>query len=1326
MTSPFDLASLLQQAIAQSDPNRPLDCAVHAEIASTLVRLGLGLADGGDMERASRLLQAAIDVYLRLGEEDPLYKSLAVRARVVFADELAHAGDLPHALEQYQLAWTFYEELAAADEESRIRAAEMRLRVGCVLAELRDIERGLQHLNAVRDEFKALHDERPDDDHVHACLAATDMSCADYLSKMGNLPEAARHCELALDAFETLSSTNATIYRPEAGHARLKLGEIRLREGKLPLALAELRAVLNLYELLPRNERALANSARARTFLMNALAKHGDLTESMEQCPRVLACYDALLESGGEKYRVESAQAGVEVGMVFFAAGELTSALQHHERSLEVFERLLPNGAERHRESAAEVHLNLGTILDSLGNPAAAERQYRAALDDYQKLRDAGQRYFRGEYIKARIGLSLALSNQGDFSAGLTELYAVLHEHEQSLAEGGPYRRDIVASLHLNIGALLLRQGNTRTALTHLTTACNEFDALIAAGYIQFRTEAAKARANLGVVFVHEKDFPEAQRHLRTTLALYESLISAGGAQYRGTAAHVRSILGSSLLYSGDISGAITELSTTLAAYESRVASGFVHERDNVMQTHLTLGDARRLQGEFSIALDHYRAAAAIASSLYDAGHTQLLGTKTLAARLRLGVVIELSKRLDGREFDVSKDLAEISGEIDSVAAATAKIGDERVFESMKDIYAICNVAWQSDTDGTFSSRIAEELRTLAPHALAAWLALAYRLLGDGRPTFLAANRTTIDSMISAGLVLAVTARHASQCSLLDWVIHTQGLRAQRDLLNDTTDPQLQALATLWNQIDQFDRVALGQEAERVESTDTQREARREALFSSYRERDALVTKRDRLRELLAREGRLPALDALTRNELLRHLVLDEELWLLLRLRSADEIHLIVVRVQAPLPGETQLRESFMLHAHGPGSAPTWTAQLREIERLFSTQSRSTMRRALESAPPATGPDVDVLTAELWTAAGQLLPVLRDAKKQMTQLRCLHLVPLGEAHALPWANALCDRLDAENIDLRVRQYPSVLAWMRARAFATERVSAQSLRPAIAHDDAKNMVFSNGQSAYLPMVELEMAWSRALWERASVVPVCMPGSNSSRPSWPPVIDAARPVQALIGMGHGGAPNGNWARSGLWMPGWPDDAGQMSRPSSERYLSAAHLPALSHVERVVMSCCVLGRTDDQLGEPLGLLAQAFSARTRVAIGSLLPVDDGCAMFVSLAFQWRAIAAGPAADWVEEFQALRRDFMAGRWPDGFADWFQRRLAEALALERDPSAPWVCTLARMINWRALSDRRDERAAQWQYLKAELPAALMHAVPVEIRKTAGWFVAFG
>ena len=349
----------------------------------------------------------------------------------------------------------------------------------------------------------------------------------------------------------------------------------------------------------------------------------------------------------------------------------------------------------------------------------------------------------------------------------------------------------------------------------------------------------------------------------------------------------------------------------------------------------------------------------------------------------------------------------------------------------------------------------------------------------------------------------------------------------------------------------------------------------------------------------------------------------------------------------------------------------TWKARLDELDRLAISAARGPVRAVsrdhasmdhthFEAAADPMERAV-ALRRSLWQLPQELLPVLHRAYADDAALRRIDLIPLGDAHALPWANSLGDRLREEGIPISVRQYPSLAAWVRARKFSVTGSSQPTVRPAVAYDEALNVEHLDGTSAHLPMVALEARLSCELWENADAQPVRLPPHGVSSVPWPPSVEASNPVQAVIGIGHGGAPESNWARSGLWMPTWPASNDPVQGDSG-RYLSAMDLPHIAHAERLLMSCCVLGRTEDQLGEPLGLLALAFGFRTRMAIGSLLPVDDSEAMLLSLALQWRLRQAGSQADWVEEFQTLRRDFQKGYWPDGFEPWLQNRLGDTL----------------------------------------------------------------
>ncbi len=139
-----------------------------------------------------------------------------------------------------------------------------------------------------------------------------------------------------------------------------------------------------------------------------------------------------------------------------------------------------------------------------------------------------------------------------------------------------------------------------------------------------------------------------------------------------------------------------------------------------------------------------------------------------------------------------------------------------------------------------------------------------------------------------------------------------------------------------------------------------------------------------------------------------------------------------------------------------------------------------------------------------------------------------------------------------------------------------------------------------------------------------------------------------AQALLGMGHGGAPGGNPARAGLALDGQVLAASDLAR-----------LPACRHA---LLSACLLGRTEDAQGEGLGFLSACLDWRIGFAAGWLTEVPDYAACLFSLAAQW-SLRAAPGTPWSQVLHDLRRTLSAGAWPPGFGAW--------LAAEGAPLAP-------------------------------------------------------
>ena len=151
-----------------------------------------------------------------------------------------------------------------------------------------------------------------------------------------------------------------------------------------------------------------------------------------------------------------------------------------------------------------------------------------------------------------------------------------------------------------------------------------------------------------------------------------------------------------------------------------------------------------------------------------------------------------------------------------------------------------------------------------------------------------------------------------------------------------------------------------------------------------------------------------------------------------------------------------------------------------------------------------------------------------------------------------------------------------------------------------------------------------------------------------------------------MGHGRRPHDNPALAGVLL----DDG---------RVLAAHDVAAAGAFDHVLLSACVLGRTDEAFGEPLGFLSACLALRSRFGVGWLTEVPDDAACLFSLALQFAlrdALRKGEAhVHWSRVFHATCATIADGAWPSGFTAW----LGEDLSLGN--AAP-PATLRRVLPW--------------------------------------------
>ena len=357
-------------------------------------------------------------------------------------------------------------------------------------------------------------------------------------------------------------------------------------------------------------------------------------------------------------------------------------------------------------------------------------------------------------------------------------------------------------------------------------------------------------------------------------------------------------------------------------------------------------------------------------------------------------------------------------------------------------------------------------------------------------------------------------------------------------------------------------------------------------------------------------------------------------------------------------------------------------------------------------------------------------------------LKHISLVPSGDLHAVPWHHFLAARLPVRT---RLRVFPTVADWWRLqRERADSAAACTRPRWLIAAYDAAD---SGDQADRLYWINVEAELSRTMWRGQTMVQVGTRAVASAADSAPPPHRATMvhtvgddAPSALLACGHGVAPDGNLARAGVWIA---TEGRRRLGGRDLRLLSAGDLSGLPSVRRLLLSCCVLGRTDDVFGEPLGILAQAFRHGAEFALGSLVRLGDLEATLFSLSYQWALCSAYASSDgrpdWVEVFLDVQQCIRDQCWPDGFPRWLASHLPAALAsvipstevAHNDDDAfearqSWhrlLCALAQDHQLKVSTPRASQPWHSW--LEA-LAAAVALRPSTQLRLTAPWMVALG
>ena len=366
----------------------------------------------------------------------------------------------------------------------------------------------------------------------------------------------------------------------------------------------------------------------------------------------------------------------------------------------------------------------------------------------------------------------------------------------------------------------------------------------------------------------------------------------------------------------------------------------------------------------------------------------------------------------------------------------------------------------------------------------------------------------------------------------------------------------------------------------------------------------------------------------------------------------------------------------------------------------------------------------DAARHRLDALADSLMPLLRSIGGEAADIG---FVPCGELHAMPWQYYFSTHLSAT---LRLRLYLTTSHWRRLHAAAPRDVKSTMPRWALAAYDASD---TGDLSDRLYWIKVEALLSARLWQGAGMVPIDADG------------DALAASTALLACGHGFAPDGNVSRAGVWIGTSHEREPGRASKRLFRLLDAQAMARMTAVRRVVLSCCVLGRTETLLGEPLGLMAQVFDSGSEFALGAIVHLGDLDATLFSLAFQYslRSAYARPRGqtqvDWVEVFHHLQECLRNRSWPMGFAQWLAAELPRAMQAvvpsvtiaRTDDDAfharnGWHRLLSSVAAGLGVQTPVPRASQSWLAFYEFLSQTLADRPPEQLRRTAPWMVALG
>ena len=945
-----------------------------------------------------------------------------------------------------------------------------------------------------------------------------------------------------------------------------------------------------------------------------------------------------------------------------------------------------------HALAQARAHYELGRLCALQRRFAAADEHLLAALRAPDRPSLEGE---PGALLRLRALATLGTTDcmQGQHARGLAHLEAA---HAGFSAPGLEAAALDHARVLINLGAAHFEQRRLAEGQRWSQLALARLAPELAARRAGARADLGRALINLGGIHSQAGRLDQAIACYRDALAAFERAARSarrGGdpTRLRGSWAKASMNLGHTLYKAGDFAGARRHLGAALRRYRPLVQTS-PNLLPDVARTWVNEAHLAARRGQTDRAHASYTRGLQTFQRLMRGAASSPL--RPDAANARLGLArVDLMRghgRSSARRFEQAmallRDLSHegrlecadawLEGWIAQAATLVEQPPPER--EALAMVRALSRVLrspplralgeleeplrapaaaldaidrWRRDRAGVAAPGW---LDALIARGLEVLLDCTAQVLADSSPPWLHRQGASMRQWVER-LGVSAAAQPQAAPLLAQWFLRTRGLRAQRLAIAAASDERVADLRAALEALNRLESDLLGAVSPpRPDDSEGARGGRlldagvpaeagdMEHRFAQWR------TLRQRVAEGIGdavAQGLLPPALRLGARDLARPLAAGQALLLLARL---DHARVVVLSVHA---GAVQARLVELPPPLCIGSCDLFNAAARQTLRHdfapFAARDLTPTRlRPLDITPAFEDSAGDRIALDALREIGRHLLAPTLSELRTAACREIDIVPADDLHLLPWSDVTRPWLaDFVSVDV----YPSAGAWLRGR---TPRPVASAALPRWALAAAPGL----GGARALRWVDVERRGSLRLWQQA--------GARIAE------LGAATGADSLLVMGHGQRPHDNPALAGVML----DDG---------HVLAAHDVASAGPFDHVLLSACVLGRTDEAFGEPLGFLSACLTQRSRFGVGWLTEVPDEAACLFSLALQFSlrdALRAGAEhIRWSRVFHATCATIARGAWPAGFTAWLGE---DTWAGDAAPPAAPPAALRRVLPW--------------------------------------------